>query len=188
MSYYLYMSESDLSNSPKLMTSVHSNYSSDDISREEMKWDQRTEQLLNEWLEQAMKASELHKITSRKYKRLYKYTGTPAIVIPLAVSAVTTLMSPLTLTGLSLVAGVASGINQINDYSGKAQEHIQASNKYNSLCNEIKMVLSKPRRLREPCDVYLMRTMKDLNRLDFESPDYGTAEPPPSRNRNIENN
>ena len=149
-----------------------SSQSQDDSQRKELLWEEREEILLEEWRENMETQSKKHRIKGDKFKQLYKVFGIPAILIPIVLSSLSSQLegSPLINSLCLLLAGVCSGISNFLNFGRLYSEHYNYEQLYDEMANELKKELSKPKRHRVACDVYMERVYMRYSALNQGAP------------------
>ena len=105
-------------------------------------------------------------------KRRYTMVSLPAILIPLVASSLSTILQPypIAMTGAMLTTSIFTGISGFFNYGAKTQLHFEYEYNYNKLSNEIDTEMSKKKRDRIACDLYLQIVLSEMNRLDSSAP------------------
>ena len=162
---------------PKVKNDIHifveeDSESSKDISREEMKWDERSEDILRKWTDEMLIKVALHHSRGLRDKKLYAGFGVPAVLIPIVLSGLTDIIQPYPLVSslLMIASGILTGIGTFFNFGKTSTENIEYQNRYNKLLKEINKELNKPKRHRIACDVYLERVYQEFSALNATSP------------------
>ena len=145
---------------------------SEDDERAELKWERREEQLILGWCERLKKSSIEHGKMGKVMKNRYTMVSLPAIIIPVVASSLSTVLQPypLAMTGAMLTTSIFTGINGFFNYGKKEQQHFEFEYSYMKLANEIEKELSKPKRHRIACDLYIQIVLSEMNRLNSSAP------------------
>jgi hypothetical protein len=131
--------------------------SQDDFERKELPWESREEILLIEWSEDFKKKSNQHAANEKKNKILFGLFSIPAILIALTLAGMSEVIPCNShIYGICMsVSAVFNGINMFFNFGKKTEEHHNFSNKYFQLHSEIQCELSKPKKHRVACDLYM---------------------------------
>ena len=145
----------------------------DDEQRKELLWERREEDVIQKWVDDCRLRSDKHGKKAKQYKIKYACVGIPSILIPIILGGLSPVIPCHTLEySLFLMsAGVFSGINMFFNFGKKQGEHNTYSNKFFKLVNDVEMELSKPKRHRIACDVYMEKVKNEYNALVLSSPD-----------------
>lgn len=147
-----------------------------DVDREEMKWGEPQEKQICIWQDQCLTQSQLHGKASRYNKRLYYATSLPVALLPLIGSAIQSLIvapcgkPPLISVCVGVASGAIAGLNTIFNFGHKDQLHAEYENRFRELYVDIQKEMSKPKKFRIACDVYLESVSSNLNRLAATAP------------------
>lgn len=145
----------------------------DDEQRKELLWEKREEQLIQKWIDDCKNRSDKHAKKAKQYKLKYACVGLPSVLIPIILGGLSPVVQCHSLE-YSLIlssAGLFSGCLMFFNFGKKEMEHNTYSNKFFKLVNEVEMELSKPKRHRIACDVYMERVKNEYNSLVMSSPD-----------------
>lgn len=157
-------------------TSPANTRSSMDADREEMKWGEPQERQISVWQTECLQASKAHKKASRLNKQLYYATALPVALLPLIGSAVQTMVQtpcgkpPILAVCTGLLSTAIAGISTVFKFGHKDQLHAEFENRYHELYVNIQKEMSKPKRFRMACDVYLESVSSEMNRLGACAP------------------
>jgi hypothetical protein len=145
----------------------------DDDMRKEILWEKREEQLIEKWIDDCKNRSLKHSKKAKEYKIKYSCVGLPSILIPIVLGGLSPVIKCDTFEyGLVLMfAGIFSGIGMFFNFGKKNVEHNTCSNMYFKLVNEVEAELSKPKKHRVACDVYMEKVKNEYNSLVIASPD-----------------
>jgi hypothetical protein len=144
----------------------------DDENRKELPWEYTEEKLLLTWCHDSKKRSARHYIGGNRNKIKFAVFGVPSILIPIILGGVAPVVgcnSMIYSIGM-MGAGIFSGMNLFFNFGKKQQEHFDYMNKFGEFSNEIESELSKPKRFRVACDVYIERMKLKYNSLCDQSP------------------
>ena len=145
----------------------------DDEQRKELLWERREEQLLQKWVDDCKNRSNKHSKKAKEYKIKYACVGLPSILIPIILGGLSPVIKCHTLE-YSLVlmsSGLFSGVNMFFNFGKKEVENATYANKYFKLVNDVEAELSKPKKNRVACDVYLESVKNQFNSLVLSAPD-----------------
>lgn len=149
---------------------------SQDMDREEMKWGESQERQIMLWQKQCLENSLAHKRASGRNKRLYYGTALPITLLPLLASTVQTLFPPvcgkppLATISIGFASTALAGISTVFKFGHKDQLHAEFENRYHELYVNVQKEMSKPKRFRIACDVYLESISAEMNRLIASAP------------------
>jgi len=112
----------------------HEHSESSDISRDEMKWNSKNQDLLLNWSLKCEKASKTHGIKAKKFKKFYVWFGLPSVLIPIAIGILQPHLKEyeLMISMLMLLSASFSGVATFFDFSRKRSKHLDSENNYNS--------------------------------------------------------
>ena len=145
----------------------------DDEQRKELLWERREEELIQKWIDDCKVRSLRHGKKAKQYKIRYASVGLPSILIPIVLGGLSPVIPCNTLeySLVLMMAGLFSGVSMFFNFGKKEVEHATYSNKFFKLVNDIEMELSKPKRHRVACDVYMEKIKNEYNALVLSSPD-----------------
>ena len=145
----------------------------DDEQRKELLWERREEQLVQKWLDDCRLRSVKHGKKAKEYKIKYVCVGLPSVLIPIILGGLSPVIPCHTLeySLVLMLAGLFSGVGLFFNFGKKEVEHNNYSNKFFKLVNDVEMELSKPKRHRIACDVYMEKIKNEYNALVLSSPD-----------------
>jgi hypothetical protein len=144
----------------------------DDLNRRELLWEKREEKLLMQWCKDCQKRSHSHDVKGKQNKIKFAMFGVPSILIPIVLGGVASMVPchSIIYSVAMMCSGLFSGINMFFNFGGKERDHNAFMNKYFELSVEIESELSKPKRFRIACDVYVERVKLIYNGLCKTSP------------------
>lgn len=158
-------------NTPMSDTSKQSD--SQDISREEERWTEKTEQYLMAVKKQCEKQAKTHDKLSRRDKRRYYTTAVPAVVLPLLLANTSEFSESIrwyvNTAGLSIIA-IVNGVQTVFNFGKRAEVHNNYSNKYSQLATDIQVMLTRGKRFRLALDVFMERVTVRKRDLDDQAP------------------
>lgn len=105
------------------------------------------------------------------YQAVYYALGFPATLLPVTIGVLNEALASAStggehwMTGLLLTSGIVSAIVAFVNPGKKSQVHKDFASRFNSLGNEIDLILSKQKKFRAPADVTLERAVGQLNHL-----------------------
>lgn len=143
-----------------------------DIDRPEMKWDNKLEEKLLEWLELCKQISVEHTKMSKKRKSCYYMMSIPSILIPLFMGFSQQYFGegheiyPLISSSGYLLTGSLTALNTFLGYGSKYIEHQVAAGRYEEIMYEIDSILIKPKKFRQPADVCMERIKNNIESLN----------------------
>jgi len=159
----LIIEEEDRENTPSSL---------DNLSREEQLWTSRSENLLKEWVRHMEKSVTYHNKKALKNRFLYRLFGIPSMLIPLILSGFTGILDVDNL-GISLclmTSGVLSGISNFMNFGKTMAVNFEFEANYKTLCTDIEVCLSKPKKNRIACDLYIEMIRSRYNNLNQNAP------------------
>lgn len=144
----------------------------DDDNRKELLWEKREEKVLLAWCEDCKDRSLQHDVKGKKNKLKFGLFGVPTMLIPIILGGISSVVPCNSLTySLGMMAtGMFSGISVFFNFGKKEQEHFEYMNRFFELSNEIEAELSKPKRHRVACDVYMEKIKQEYNKYCSLSP------------------
>lgn len=145
----------------------------DDDARKELLWERREEQLIEKWIDDCKIRSDKHCKKAKEFKIKYACVGLPSVLIPIVLGGLSPVIPCHTLeySLVLMLAGLFSGVGLFFNFGKKEMEHHTYSNKFFKLITEIEAELSKPKRHRIACDVYIERVKNEYGSLTLASPD-----------------
>ena len=149
-----------------------SSTSHDDLYRKELLWEKREEKIFIKWLENCRIKSKKHDTKTKICKLKYGICSIPAITIPIIVSGLSSSISCDSTENsiLMMITALFTCMNTFFNYGKRQEKHEQYTNKYFELANEIESELSKPKRHRIACDVYMEKIKQKYNNLHATEP------------------
>lgn len=146
--------------------------SQDDLNRKELLWEKREEKIFFKWLENCRIKTKKHDNKSKLCKIKYGICSIPSITIPIIVSGLSSSISCDSTENsiLMMITALFTCVNTFFNYGKRQEKHEQYSNKYFELANEIESELSKPKRHRIACDVYMEKIKQKYNNLHATEP------------------
>ena len=145
----------------------------DDDARKELLWEKREEELIMKWVDDSKVRSLRHGKKAKQYKIKYACVGLPSILIPIVLGGLSPVIPCHTLeySLVLMLAGLFSGVGMFFNFGKKEVEHATYSNKFFKLVNDVEAELSKPKRHRVACDVYMEKVKNEYNALVLSAPD-----------------
>jgi sRNA-binding carbon storage regulator CsrA len=146
--------------------------SQDDLYRKELLWEKREETIFLKWLANCRTKSKKHENKSKICKIKYGMFSIPSITIPIIVSGLSSSISCDSMENsiLMMITALFTCVNAFFNFGKRQEKHEQYSNKYFELANEIEAELSKPKRHRIACDVYMEKIKQKYNNLHATEP------------------
>jgi hypothetical protein len=144
----------------------------DDENRKELLWERREETLLKKWGSDCKNRSIQHDEKGKKNKILFGLFGIPTMLIPIILGGVSSVVPCHSLSySLGIMGtGLFSGISMFFNFGKKEASHFEYQNKFFELSNEIEAELSKPKRHRIACDVYMEKIKQEYSKYCSLSP------------------
>ena len=135
-------------------------------------WSSRQEVILLAWKEYMVERSKYHDLKATKYKKLYNLFGLPSVIIPVALSALSSILKDYELVNsmLLLLAGIFAGVSTFLNLGKKYSQHAEFENRYQQLARRIDKELAKPKKNRIACDVYMEKIELKLSSLNVRAP------------------
>ena len=132
----------------------------DDENRHELLWEDREEVVIRRWLTDTLKRSEYHGAKGKKLKSIYNALGIPCFILPLIMSSLTGLhdWSPIVYSLMLVVLAILNGFMTVLNLGKKSEAHLQYENMFHEFYINAEAELSKPKRDRIACDVYISET------------------------------
>jgi hypothetical protein len=139
----------------------------DDENRKELPWEKREEKLLLKWVVDMRIRSAMHDKLGRKNKILYSVFGVPSVLIPVILGGITPLVECNTVlySAGMILTGMLTATNVFFNFSKKTHQHFESQKKLFELANEIEVELSKPKKHRIACSLYMDRIKLQYNLL-----------------------
>lgn len=144
----------------------------DDENRKELLWEKREEKVMCKWCEDCKYRSIQHGKKGKKKKFLFGLFGIPTMLIPIVLGGVSSIVPCHSLVySLGMMGtGLFSGISMFFNFGKKEQLHFEYENRFFELSNEIDSELSKPKKHRVACDVYMEKIKQEYNKCCSQSP------------------
>lgn len=173
----------------KLDITPPSSSSKDDETRKELLWESREEEVLHKWKDEMYLQSKAHRENGKKYKKLYALCGVPATLIPIVLSSFQNEIDeyPIVQSMLLLATGFFVGISTFFNLGKRFSQHFEYENRYDELAREMDKELSKPKRHRIACDVYMEKMYMKYTGLNKSAPLVATIITKPRRLTNKKN-
>jgi len=161
------------SESSKKKSNSRNSESQDDPNRKELLWDSKIEQQILTWRDEMSKASELHTIYGRRFKKLANIAAIPNVIVPLVLSTLhKTLKDQEIVVSLLLIAsGIASGISLLFNFQKRSSKHHECANNFQKVVRDINLQMSKKKSMRIPADLMLQRVYHEYTSISDASPD-----------------
>ena len=152
--------------------------SKDDSSRKELLWELREEELMLKWKEEMKTQANLHRKKGRQIKKLYAVFGLPASLIPIILSGLSEQFENhmLAYNLLMIFSGTLVGISTFFNLGKRFTQHFQYEHRYLELALDIEKEIRKPKRFRQPCDVYMEAVYLKYCNLNGQAPLVGSPE------------
>lgn len=144
----------------------------DDDNRKELLWEKREENVLHEWRKDCKVRSVQHEVKGKKNKIKFGVFAVPTIIIPIILGGISSIVpchSLIYSLGM-MITGLFGGIGMFFNFGKKEQSHFEYMNRFFELANEIEAELSKPKRHRIACDVYMEKIKQEYNKYTSLSP------------------
>jgi len=140
---------------PKLVGNVR--VSESDVSRLEMKWDNKIENRHYEWARQARDLSTRMEHAGKKKRLCHKVLGALSVTVPILSAAVVKLpMSEydqaILVTVCFACSGILSALYGFMNYQFVMQQFFDYSSKYLAYATHIESLLDRPKQYRKPAD------------------------------------
>jgi len=168
-----YMTDVKAPSSPKQRYSMAASL---DAERQEMPWTSEHEALLRFWSKASSKKIKYHEQRRRLFTIMHHAIGIPATLLPISLTLMEDSLRggecghTLWYTGLLVVSGVLSGVNQFISANKRAHMHSEFSAKFGEFVTDISLVLCKSKAFRSPADVTLERASNVFNHLCESEP------------------
>lgn len=155
-----------------LQNSRSSSSSEDDPYRQELLWTSRQERLIIDWQQDAEIKSLAHQTKAKFLRSLHRIFGTTSVITPIVFTMVVNLFPTNTYISSSglMTCSLFSAIIGLFAFNQQSGDNFEASQKYNSLVQDIRSELSKPKRQRVACDMFMCRIELLLQQLSLTSP------------------
>lgn len=144
----------------------------DDENRKELLWEKREEDILRGWCKDCRNRSIQHDIKGKQNKLKFGLFGVPAMLIPIVLGGISSIVPchSLVYSLMMMVTGIFSGISVFFNFGKKEQLHFEYVNRFFELANEIDAELSKPKKNRVACDVYMEKIKHEYGNYCSNSP------------------
>ena len=144
----------------------------DNENRKELLWETREENILHNWCKDSKERSHLHDLHGKRDKFIFGIFGIPTMMIPIILGGVSSIVPCNSLIySLGMMGtGLFSGISMFFNFGKRQQLHFEYMNKFFELANEIETELSKPKRHRIACDVYMEKIKQEYVKFCGQSP------------------
>lgn len=154
------------------LTPNSNNSSKDDPNRRELLWDKREELIFREWIKHSKEKVDFHTSKAKSCKNRNACLSIPTILIPIISSGLSGILpcSSMENSILMMIVGILNCIDTFFDYGRLREKHEVFSNRYFSLITEVETELSKPKRDRVACDLYLEKIKGMYNTLHLTEP------------------
>ena len=128
--------------------------------------------MLHEWRKDCKDRSNKHEVKGKKNKIKFALFGIPSIMIPVILGGVSSIVPchSLVYTLGMMMTGLFGGIGMFFNFGKKEQSHFEYMNRFFELANEIDTELSKPKRHRIACDVYMEKIKQEYGKYCSQSP------------------
>lgn len=135
----------------------------------------KSEALLEEWLETSAVNAEAHYKKGKYFKWMHEVFGLPATLLPILFTPISGSLSDrpgiqYANLGVLALTGVLSGIHNFFDYARKSQRHFEYEAKYADLYTTIQVELTKERELRIRADRFVEMVQSDIDHLRASAP------------------
>ena len=142
---------------------------SEDATREEMKWNSGHEIIIQNWAERCRLSAKKHYTNGKKKKLLFHVFSVIATCVPLIATFLphNNDIENAAFVFISCLNGIITVFNWGNSYGNHF--HFEAS--YNDLATALECEMKTPRRLRQQVDVFLHTNRMRVARLDESAPD-----------------
>lgn len=154
------------------LTPNSQNSSKDDPNRRELLWDKREEKIFINWINESKKKVDFHRRKEKYCKVKNACLSIPAILIPIISSGLSGILPCNSMENsiLMMVVGILNCFSTFFDYGRLREKHGIFANRYFSLITEVESELSKPKRDRVACDLYLEKIKQMFNNLHLTEP------------------
>lgn len=131
--------------------------SKDNSKRQEVPWEKREEDYLKHISDDVVGKALFHSKKTILYKRLFIIFGIPATLFPIVAGGFNNHLpcNSFTNSMLMMTSGLLSGIVTFFNFSKREEKHNQYENLYTTLNEKINLELSKPKRHRIACDLFM---------------------------------
>ena len=165
----------DLTNHNTNNPASNSTSLSEDITRDEMRWNEKIEDLFVKYQAESKELADLHAIQSKRKKRFYYCLSIPSVLLPIMMSSTTSYFGSnhdysvlVNSIGYLLISAI-TGLNTFLAYGQKYTKHDEASTRYDELYREIESILIKNKKYRLPADVSLEHILNKFIFLNMSS-------------------
>lgn len=144
----------------------------------EEEWNERNEELIEEWLAVCQTQAKKHEIAGYRNKKKDMRWRLPATVIPLVMAPIAGAVTPDIFWGMNYVNAMVfattagmTGVYSFFNFQEKTQKHFDFSARYGDLITDIKSELSKERAKRQQVDTFRLRVQMIFDRLGGNAPE-----------------
>ena len=154
------------------LTPNSNNTSKNNPNRRDLLWDKREENIFKQWVAESKKKIEFHQIKAKSCKIKNACLSIPAILIPIVSSGLAGILPCNSMENsiLMMIVGILNCIDAFFDYGRRREKHEVFSNRYFTLVNEVESELTKPKKDRIACDVYMEKIKQNYNTLHLTEP------------------
>ena len=147
----------------------------DNSNRPEMPWTLNAENLLNQWNDKAKISDKIHDKSGYHYKNLRKIWGIPAIILPGAMSPISTVFAETKWIkyvnmGVFMLVAMLSGVDTFFSFSTRKERHFNHSARYGELSTMVEGELNKPKKFRIQADVFMTTVRLQFDHLNVTAP------------------
>jgi hypothetical protein len=157
----------------KMNIDIEETPSLDDPTREELLWSTRSEDLCENWVTDSTRRSQKHGHNAKTFKIKYQVFGFMNVFLPLLLGSLTSFVGEYTLMYqvLLFVVSLSAGTTAFFKFQLNYARHSEYENKFLELVDDIRSEVSKPKRNRLQCDLYVERTKNQHSKLISSAPD-----------------
>jgi len=154
-------------------TESNASDSIDNLNRLELLWEHREELVIETFAKDCIDRSLKHSIKAEKMKKLNISFTIPTFSIPIILSGLSEILTDHVIINniLLISVGILSGTQALLKFGEKYQRNSLYSNLFKELSDEISVEISKPKKHRVACDVYLERIRLKYSNLVNQAPD-----------------
>ena len=157
----------------KIKVDSKSSDTSEDIDREEQKWEVKGEAYIKSLQDECNKKSQIYNDASHKCKSKYNRYSIPTIAIPLLMGVANTYI-PAEYEYVNTITmccvGILNGLNTFFNHGKMTERYGEYAGKYAELSQQIAIEFSKPRKHRVQLDVFTERISTKKLSLDASAP------------------
>ena len=152
---------------------TESETSTDDLSRDEEKWNRNHEAFLGKLSSACEDNAKEQHAAFHFAKRMHIALALPAVVLPVVAVGLNEYVSSelrIIPSFLMLVSSCLVAVQSLMNYGKQSQRHAEYSGRFHELTNEIQYCLSRRKKDRVACDVTCQKFLNRIGNLETSAP------------------